>query len=108
MNKNNSTEQATLHQLFSADPRALNDCLSFVCSGDEILLISDGVYLLGRAAELRLIFDRHGTAIKTSALSADVQALGLEQEAKRKEFEMLSDLEWLERIQAHRLVLSWN
>ncbi len=99
---------ARLHQLMSADPRAVADCSTFLQPGDELLLIDAGVHLLTDPDALLARFKNHNYAPNISALCSDVLSRGLEAQSKHRGISLLSDRQWVERVCSCRQVLSWK
>ena len=97
-----------LHQLMSADPRTVLDCLTFFREGDEILLVDAGVHLLDDAQAFIEQLANSEQRVKLRALAVDIQCRGLEAQAMSAGIELLSDLQWVEQVCHHRQVLSWK
>ncbi len=99
---------ARLHQLMSADPRAVADCGTFLLPGDEVLLIDAGVHLLTDPDALLARLKNQDYAPNISALSSDVLARGLEAPSRHPGISLLSDRQWVERVCSCCQVLSWK
>jgi sulfur transfer complex TusBCD TusB component (DsrH family) len=98
---------ATLHQLMSADPRTVAECLAFARPGDTILLVDRGVDLLSH-------WERPDTAplrspgLEILALEADASAAGLLTLAGRLGMSLLPDAQWVDQVCRSARVLSWK
>ncbi len=97
-----------LHQLLSADPRAVKDCLSFVKPGDELLLINAGVHLLNGPNSILAAHEQPGCEFRVFALETDVKARGLQSRAEQRALRLLDDQQWLEHVCGCQQVLSWR
>lgn len=95
-----STPASSLHQLLSADPRAWHEARAAARPGDVLLLAGDGVALLGAS----WLDGCEGVL----ALSADVNARGLEDAAERAGVSCVDDGRWVGLVAEHRHVLSWT
>ena len=99
---------ARLHQLMCADPRAVEDCRTFLQPGDEVLLIDAGVHLLTDPDALFARLKNQEYVPNISALSSDVLSRGLEAPIKRSGISLLNDGQWVERVCSCYQVLSWK
>ena len=97
-----------LHQIMSADPRCVLDCMSFLREGDEVLLVDAGVHLLDDARAFMEQLEKSACRTKPRALAVDIHGRGLEEQAKNSGLDLLSDLQWIEQVCCHAKVLSWK
>jgi len=97
-----------LHQLLSADPRAVEDCSAFVSEGDEVLLVDSGVHLLGSRNSILAAHARDGCKFRLFALASDVIARGLQCQAEQLSVTLVDDGQWLDHVCASQQVLSWK
>lgn len=95
-----------LHLLMSANDAAIRDCLALFRPGDYLLLVDQGVAVLAHQQRTESLLAVVGECI--GALRADVLARGLDVEPGRAEIQLLSDLEWAEKVAMHTQVLSWK
>lgn len=94
---------STLHIVNKASrATALAACLRVASSGDSILLIEDGTYLM---ATLQL--GDLPSAISCYALQADAQARGLSMPASGANIAMVDDSAFVELVCKHTRSLSW-
>ena len=97
-----------LHQLMSADPRALADCRAFLQPGDEVLLVDAGVHLLTDSDALFARLQNKDFTPRVSALRSDILSRGLEAATRHGRISLLSDAQWVERVFSSSQVLSWK
>ncbi len=97
-----------LHQLMSADPRAVADCRAFLQPGDEVLLVDAGVHLLTDSDALFARLQNNGFTPRISALRSDILSRGLEAATRHGRIGLLSDAQWVERVRSNGQVLSWK
>lgn len=96
-----------LHQLMSADPRTVAECLALARPGDAILLVDRGVDLLTHwehpdTAPLR------SAGLEILVLEADVAAAGLLTLTGRLGMSLLPDSQWVDQVCRSARVLSWK
>lgn len=97
----------TLHQLMSADPRTVAECLALARPGDAILLVDRGVDLL-TSWEHASTEPLRSAGLEILALEADAAAAGLSTLAGRLEMSLLTDSQWVEQVCRSARVLSWK
>ena len=91
-----------LHQLFSCSAEAVSDLMSIRDDADSVLLADRGVQLLASGSP--------GMTNTQSwfALTADVEARGLQAFAAQSGIDLISDEDWIELVSRHEQVLSWK
>ena len=96
----------TLHQLLSADPRAVAECLAIVQPGDRLFLADGGVLLLGSS------WSELGEEIRPDcrfvASRPDVLARGFEAQAGAQAIDLADDADWVSLVVSSDRVLSWK
>ena len=96
----------TLHQILSADPRPVSECLAIAQAGDLFVLADDGVVLIDHSwPELSSGLPEKS---RVMASSPDLAARGLERLAGEQGITAASDREWLALVIDCERVLSWK
>ncbi len=95
-----------LHLLMSVSDSVIRDCLALFRPGDYLLLVDQGVGVLAHQQRTESLLAVVGESL--GALRADVLARGLYMEPGQEEIQLLSDLEWAEKVAMHTQVLSWK